>query len=276
LPSPDLQPDYSFSYDKSVTDSTRVNQIINWLKLPESERPHLITAYFSSPDDAGHSFGPSSNETRQTILHVDELIGRLMTELENISLPVNVLIVSDHGMEELIESPQTYIFLDDLVNQHDTSIKVSNAGTHAHIYVKDNTKTDSIYAAIKRNAKHCAVYKQSEFPAHWHYNTPRSGDILITANPKFYITDQSKEKVVRSLQSGKHFGTHGYDPSIVKNMQGIFYAVGPDIKAGKRIPAFENIHIYPFIAKLLGLAIPAVDGNIKVLEDVIVHTFKVD
>ena len=52
----------------------------------------------------------------------------------------------------------------------------------------------------------------------------------------------------------------------MKEMGGIFYATGPNIKAGASLPPFGNIHVYPFIAKILGLKTPAVDGDVKVLE----------
>ena len=54
-------------------------------------------------------------------------------------------------------------------------------------------------------------------------------------------------------------------------MRGIFYAVGPNIKPGKKVSAFENIHIYPFIASILGLTTPAIDGDPKVLESILVR-----
>ncbi len=45
-----------------------------WLKLPESERPHFITLYFSDVDSAGHSFGSDSAETEQAVQRVDKLV----------------------------------------------------------------------------------------------------------------------------------------------------------------------------------------------------------
>ena len=53
-------------------------------------------------------------------------------------------------------------------------------------------------------------------------------------------------------------------------MLGIFFAYGPNIKAGKKIPAFQNIHIYPLVAKILNLSIPPIDGDVKVLENIYV------
>ncbi len=269
LPQPGLHPDYYYPYDETVADTVRIRQVINWLKLPENERPHLITLYFSSPDHQGHTYGPSSNETRLAVIRADQMIGILMEALKNMSLPVNIIVVSDHGMEELKETVETYIFLDEILNRRDTAIKVSNGGTQAHIYISDKTKVDSLYHQLKTGSKKYSIYKRDEFPKHWHYNSPRAGDILITANPGYYIIDQERKSFLPSIQGGKFFGTHGYDASVVKNMRGIFYAAGPNIKSGKRIPAFENIHIYPLIAYVLGLTTPAVDGELRVLKDII-------
>jgi hypothetical protein len=53
-------------------------------------------------------------------------------------------------------------------------------------------------------------------------------------------------------------------------MWGIFYAAGPDLRAGVAIPAFENVHIYPLIARLLGLTPPPdIDGRLEVLEPIL-------
>ncbi len=56
-------------------------------------------------------------------------------------------------------------------------------------------------------------------------------------------------------------GEHGWNPAH-SEMHGIFVATGPGIKRGATIPAFENIHIYPFLAELLQLNIPPdIDGQ---------------
>jgi predicted AlkP superfamily pyrophosphatase or phosphodiesterase len=268
LPQPDLHPDYYFPYNESVPDTTRIQQVLSWLKLPENERPHFITLYFSSPDHEGHSYGPSSAETRKAILNADQILGTLVTELKEIDLPINLVVVSDHGMEELKKRPETYIFLDELINRNNTTIKISNGGTQAHVYCKNTTQRDSLYRALNRNAKNYSVFKQEDFPAYWHYKIPSAGDLLITAQPGFYIISQQRQKFLNSIQTDSSFGVHGYDPRVSKNMRGIFYAAGPNIKAGMKIPAFENIHVYPFIARMLNLTTPRIDGDPNVLKDI--------
>ena len=53
-----------------------------------------------------------------------------------------------------------------------------------------------------------------------------------------------------------------------KEVNGIFYAMGPNVKKGRKLKPFENIHVYPFVAKILRLRIPEIDGDRKVLENI--------
>ncbi len=88
-----VRPSYWFPYDGAVPDEERVKRVLDWLKLPESERPHFITLYFSDVDTAGHNFGPDSAEVRQAVGKVDGLAGRLWEGLQASHLPVDL----DHG-----------------------------------------------------------------------------------------------------------------------------------------------------------------------------------
>ena len=72
--------------------------------------------------------------------------------------------------------------------------------------------------------------------------------------------------MVASFPDRPHFGAHGFDPYTNQDMQGIFYANGPNVKKGIRLPAIHNIDIYPFMAAILGLTCPPIDGSAKTLE----------
>jgi alkaline phosphatase D len=64
---------------------------------------------------------------------------------------------------------------------------------------------------------------------------------------------------------------HGLDPAAFPEMNGIFYAVGPNIRAGRTVGAFESIHVYPLVARILGLPLgAAVDGSAAVLNGIYV------
>ncbi len=75
-----------------------------------------------------------------------------------------------------------------------------------------------------------------------------------------------------ALKSGQTVpkGMHGYDVALVPLMRGIFFGAGPDLKSGLTIEEFRNIHIYPLIAHILGLKIPAdIDGQLSVLAPIL-------
>jgi alkaline phosphatase D len=262
---PSKAPDYVIPYDESIPDSVRVDKVLAWLSLPLHERPHFIMLYFSSPDSEGHTFGPDADETRHAVLHADSTLGRLMKGLKSLPTEVNLLLVSDHGMRGLKQRETSYIFLDELLNRRDSSLKVSNGGTQVHIYLPKH-KQDSLYQLLKLNSKHFDVMTQQQFPLRWHYKSDRSGDILLTAHDGFYFRQGSRKSYQNVRKASPMFGVHGYDPVDVADMYGIFYAYGPNVVPGASIEAFENIHVYPFIARILGLPVPPIDGNADVLE----------
>ena len=62
-------------------------------------------------------------------------------------------------------------------------------------------------------------------------------------------------------------GEHGYDNAI-PDMGATFYAWGPAFRSGLTISPFENVNIYPLVARILGLTITQpIDGSIKALSN---------
>ena len=49
------RPTYYYKYDGKIPNDRRVEQVVEWLKLPKAERPHFITLYFSDVDHEGHT-----------------------------------------------------------------------------------------------------------------------------------------------------------------------------------------------------------------------------
>ena len=93
-----------------------------------------------------------------------------------------------------------------------------------------------------RKVDHITVYKKEEIPDHFGYtNNVRVGDLVISTHAPYYL---KKERASTRPVKG---ATHGFEPLITKTMNGIFYAKGPNIKVGKKIRAFKNVHVYPMI-----------------------------
>ena len=257
------RPDYFYHFNDDIDPHQRVTQVLDWLRLPEKQRPRVIMLYFSFPDHEGHEFGPDAPETRAAVLRADTLLGNLIDGVKSTRLPVNVVVVSDHGMQQLTMKESTFIFLDELIDRKDSSVVVVNGGTQAHLYMDNQRKRDSVFLYLKSHEEHFRVWRKEEFPAAWRYNHARVGDLLITAETGYYLREGSRPHFLARVQMGALFGVHGYDPAEVPDMKGIFYAWGPNIRKGVRLPPIENVHVYPLLAKILGLPLPSIDGSFE-------------
>jgi alkaline phosphatase D len=114
------------------------------------------------------------------------------------------------------------------------------------------------------------VYRRGEVPEHLHFDgNPRAGDPVVIQTGPFEIRVSAG-----SDKSNPSAGAHGFDPAILPEMKAIFVAAGPDIRAGATVAPFENVNVYPLIAKILGLDIHAlktgpIDGKLAVLQGIL-------
>lgn len=245
------RPSYYLKYDDTIPDDERVGQVIEWLKLPEAKRPHFITLYFGEVDHAGHKYGPDAPETRAAVRHVDGEIGVLRAKLAKLHLPIDLVVISDHGMAS---EEGGWIDLD----QYADFSGVQTAGML--MYPRTDAEAAKLYAKLRIVSDKFKVYRRARVPADLHYSSnARIGDPVVIATGPYAIR-------VHAADRSPDRGMHGYDPRVVPEMRAIFYAEGPDIRAGVRLKAFENVNLYPFLAEILGLDAPETDGSAAVLE----------
>ena len=266
IPDEGQHPDYYLSYDEEVPFRERVDQVLAWLRLPEQERPRFITLYFSSPDHEAHLHGPNSREVVSALKDVDAMLGRLMDGLDATGLPVNVILVSDHGLKELEFRNETFIFLDEIVDRGNPAVVSVNAGSQVHFYLRDAAQRDSLANVLRASATTYDVVLPADFPRRWNFAHKRSGDLLLVEHPGHYFRDGDRSSYMKKRKYAEKFGVHGYDPDVEPDMMGIFYACGPNIRPGVTLPAFRNVHVYPLVARILGMETPAIDGKFRVLK----------
>jgi predicted AlkP superfamily pyrophosphatase or phosphodiesterase len=142
---------------------TQLAEVMRLLGLPEPERPRLVMMYFADIDSAGHRYGPQSPEVGVAVRNLDEKIGRLRAWIQSLQFPVNLIIVSDHGMAELRE----VVFLEDLLDLR--GVTVSGRGTQALLYFSNREAEGAAYRSLKRRAFGFAVYRRTETPARLRY-----------------------------------------------------------------------------------------------------------
>ena len=270
------QPTYNIPYNRTATDKEHFDQIIDWLKLPNSKAPKLILSYFSSVDDAGHNFGLGSVELAQAITNIDDMIGKFMKRLQQeIPQPVNVILLSDHGMVQIdrMKNIKTSMVFNDTLKKMitDKMITVAQSSTQLYVYFAENmlikqqkSVVEQIKLQQKINSNLYLVYHKKNYPEHWEFNT----NLEIT--PDLVIEAEPSATFINEKYAHSNLATHGYDPINQDELNAVFLASGPDFIIGKEIAPFENIHIVPLMAHLLGLKpLDNIDGKFEILSPII-------
>jgi predicted AlkP superfamily pyrophosphatase or phosphodiesterase len=238
-----------------AVQQARIDDAIALLKLPESQRPHFIAMYYSEPDHEGHQHGPDAPETKAAVLKMDAIVGKLKAALDKTKLPIDLVVVSDHGMAKVDGG---WINLDD-------SADLSNFETVGSLlYGKAEEDRAKAYNALKHATSQFFVYRRKDVPAGLHYNqNPREGDPVIVATGPYAI--RAKKPAEGKPDQPPVAGAHGYDPRVMAEMKASFFAAGPDIVPGKTVQPFENVNLYPWVAHMLGLTAPKTDGSLNIL-----------
>ncbi len=251
-----VRPRHWLPFDQSLTNRQRTDQILQWLDLPEPQRPRFLTLYFNSVDDAGHDMSPDSPEIARAIQSADSAIGYLVANLleRNLFDKVNLIIVSDHGMAET--NSDSVIVIDDYIDLDDIQMV---AWTPVAALNPKPGKETAIYRQLKNAHPRLKVFKKSEMPERFHYSEhPRIPQIIAIADEGWEI----KSREWFSRMPPHHLaGTHGYDNRL-RSMGGLFVAHGPAFKPGVKTGSFQNIHVYELIMHTLRLEPAPNDGSL--------------
>jgi predicted AlkP superfamily pyrophosphatase or phosphodiesterase len=261
------RPSYYLKYDEKLPNHDRVEQVLAWLRLPDERRPHLITLYFSEVDHQGHEHGPVSDEVRAAVEAVDKEIGALEAGVKKLALPVDVIVVSDHGMAAV---EGDYITLDEYFPDAGAFEKIVGS----QLYAKSEADAQRAYEALHGKSDKFEVYRRAQMPARLHDDSSsRSGDpIVVTTGP--YLVRFSAPPSTSGTPEHKQVGAHGFDPERVPDMKASFFAAGEDIRGGVTVASFDNVDIYPLVAKLLGLDTShlktgPIDGDLRPLQGIL-------
>jgi len=255
-----VRPSYYLKFDGSFPNRKRVEQVLAWLRLPPEQRPHFITLYFSDTDTAGHRYGPDSREVEDAVHELDGEIGKLEDGIKESKLPVDLIVLADHGMVAVQGEP---IYLD----QRGLKTSWVDPIVGSSLYAKSEDDAQKAYEALRGKSDKFSVYRRAQVPAYLHFDSnPREGDPVVIPTGPYFISVAADHGAERTP-----VGMHGYDATHMPEMKALFVAAGPDIRSGVALEPFENVDVYPLIAKILGLDIAhlktgPIDGNIRVVE----------
>ncbi len=249
------RPTYYLHFDDKIPNDTRVDQVIEWLHLPPADRPHFITLYFSDVDHAGHEFGPDAPQTKAAVHKLDAVIGELKTKLDATHLPIDLVVVSDHGMAK---TEGDWVTLDKFAD-------LTGFETAGYLlYAKTDADAGRVYDQLKHATSEFMVYRRKDVPAGLNYrDNPRQGDPVVIATGPYAIRAQGPP--ADKPDHPPIAGNHGFDPHRMPEMKASFFAEGADLVHGRTVRTFENVNLYPWLAHMLDLQAPKTDGKLSVL-----------
>ena len=251
-----MRPDFYLTYEHTMPHQKRIDQVLQWLSNQSENAPQFITLYFSDVDSAGHKYGPNSEQTREAVLKVDQSIEQLLKKAKEISPDLNTIILSYHGMQQLIPENKELLFKKQ--NEYIRSLYfIEGSGPISHLYKKTNIVTDSKkdIGMLNKHAKNFKCYSPKTTPKELKFHTnERIGDIVCLAHSQWNIVLQSGDKL--------SLGNHGWSQHETNDMDAIFYANGPKFKKSYIHKSVDNINIYPLMANIFGIRVDhGIDGN---------------
>ena len=252
-----VRPSYWNTYNGSVPYTDRVDKVIDWLSLPMSQRPALVTLYFDEPDHTAHAAGPESEATRDVVEYLDSVLGYLRSELSRLEHKdrINLIVLSDHGMAPI--SADKYVNMNDYIKA-EWAVSIIG-GNPVYLVQPEEDCADSITDAFT-GVEGLSTWQKEDIPERLHYgSSPRFPGIVLLADSTWSIGTSSDP-------SGYSGGAHGYDNAYT-DMHTIFYAEGPAFKENFSAASFSNVEVYEIIAHLLDLEPADTDGNLSHVSD---------
>ena len=241
-------------FSMQVSNTQRVNAVIDWLRRPADIRPAFATLYFDTVDTAGHDAGPGSEANDAALRRIDRDIAMLIEGLDRLDQTANLVLVSDHGMAAT--SSQRVIALDRIV---DASLyRMVEGGPYA-TFEPTPGHAAAFEAAILAPHAHMQCWRKGEIPARFQYGThARIPPYLCLAETGWTIAPTAPDRDWTG-------GNHGYDDA-APEMAALFIAHGPAFRDGVELASFRNTAVAPLVRHLLGLPQdPALDGSLAPL-----------
>ncbi|KAI9246538.1 alkaline-phosphatase-like protein [Sporodiniella umbellata] len=254
-------PDYVIPFNESMNVNEQLNAVLDWIDLPYSTRPHVITVRVPQRN---YKESPDGLKADEYIKEIDEAIGYFFKELSirNLDSHVNTIIAGDHGLEKT--SREKLIYIDDILPKHLVKY-VKNSVPSSLLDFQHNISPDiiqEIYQKLIGHTKtsHFKVYLKDQLPTRYHYSqSSRISPIQVIPSVGYQFTTHK----MGFVEGGEY---EGYD-NLEDKMGAVFLAKGPKIskwyKPGTVLAPFLNVEVYGFMTELLNIDAAPNNGTMK-------------
>ncbi len=254
-------PTHWVKFNQKLPYEARVDQVLAWLDMADGPPLAFSTLYFDTVDEEGHHYGPDSPEVRAAAADVDKAIARLVEGLKARGRFENtdIVVIADHGMAPVPAANR--IVLDDLIDMSKIHLVTRGAVTG---FTPEPGQERAVEKVFLRPLPHMTCWKKARIPARFHYGrNARVPAIVCLSQTGWYTTTRELQKKPGKWD-GKDGGAHGFDP-YDPIMRAVFVAHGPSFKPGVVLPVFDNVDVYPLLAKVTGVTPEKGYGSLKVV-----------
>jgi len=253
-----LRPTYWRHYDYSIPFETRLHDLIARLQMPAAQRPVVTAFYLEETNSAGHNHGPDSPELAAAVKLSDSRVGEIVQQTQTAGIPVNLILVSDHGMTAV--SSERWMFLEDYLDLKTMQIDFELPAVGLRPLEGDAA---SLVAKLV-NLPHARAYLVKDLPARFHIGeNPRTPPVWIVPELGWHVGRRGLYNIAAVHTMA---GDHGFDNAF-PDMHGILIAQGPAFKTGgDRIAPVENVDIYNLMCAVEELKPAPNDGDDRLVK----------
>ncbi|MET3667732.1 ectonucleotide pyrophosphatase/phosphodiesterase [Caulobacter sp. 1776] len=257
-----VRPTHWMKYDAKFPYDARVDQILAWMDSADGPPLAFTTLYFDAVDTEGHHFGPDSSEVRAAAAVVDRSLARLVEGLKARGRfeATDIVVVADHGMAPL--PADNRVVLDDLIDLSKIHLVAKGAITSFSPQPGQAKTVENAF--LTKPPPHMACWRKSQIPARFHYGRNIRVPAIVCLSETGWYTTTLEARKKPGKWDAKDGGAHGFDPYDPR-MRAVFVAHGPSFKSGVVLPVFDNVDVYPLLARITGVKPEKGDGSLTVL-----------
>jgi predicted AlkP superfamily pyrophosphatase or phosphodiesterase len=257
--------DATFSLDSLEREDT-VGAMASYLF--QQYRPTLMLVHIIGLDHVRHRLGGDNPRARRAVAAADRAIARIVETVERVDLVdrTTFIVTGDHGSVDSHTAllPNAWLNETGISRQElggtEWRANFHASGGSAFLRIQPGAAAADTAAAVRSGLADLprgirALFRIVERPELDELGADPDAVFALAAEPGVVF---SPERVGSPIQAA-HGAGHGYHPDLKEMLTG-FVAAGPGVRPGAVVPMLPLEYIAPFIASLLGLAMPAVDG----------------
>jgi arylsulfatase A-like enzyme len=287
-----VAPDYYQQWQSSPLADAYLGRfaayLVDTMRLGRDDHTDVLAIAFSTPDYVGHSFGPSSQEVRDTYARLDVTLGALFDRLDTLVGRDQYIVAlsADHGVAQIPEQALeegrdggriSVASLSALIEEtavaaagvrgYLASVACCGAHTGNDIYLLPGAydrlqglpgALEAIVQALQKQSGIARVFRREEL-----IDPAGETDRLLLAAAASYRPELSGDLVL-ALEPGWMFvakgTTHGTASALDQRVP--LLLMGPGVTAGTYNEPATPADLAPTLAAIFGIDMPHVDGRV--------------